>query len=126
MLVDISCYVTMSKISKNLAAIMASRQVNQPELARLSGVDQSLISRYLRQDSSAKTPSIKNLTALASALKVSILELVGLEDITPSQAACHPASPSNEQIALWDAYSKLPDGHWLKIMIKQELLDSAD
>lgn len=105
---------------------MASRNVNQPELSRLSGVDQSLISRYLRQDSGAKIPSVRNLTALAKALGCSLLELVGVAEHTQSQQDCSVDSPSKEQIALWDAYSRLPDGHWLKIMIKQELLNSPD
>lgn len=37
------------------------------ELARLSGVDQSLISRYLRSDQRARLPRLKNLVALAKA-----------------------------------------------------------
>ena len=67
--------------AKNLRKLMDRRQVNQMELSRISGVDQSLISSYLSGGKKAKTPHIKNLAALAKALKCSMEELIGLKKI---------------------------------------------
>lgn len=67
--------------AKNLRKLMDRRQVNQVELSRLSGVDQSLISSYLSGGKKAKTPHIKNLAALSKALKCSMEELVGFKKI---------------------------------------------
>ena len=116
----------MESFSSNLSRIMAERGLNQPELARLSGVDQSLISRYLRGNARAKCPSINNLVALAKALNCSLERLVGLEELPRNQEEEEKIQPSNEQIVLTRAFDKLPEGHWLKIMIRQELLDKRD
>ena len=116
----------MENFSQNLARMMAERGINQPELAHLSGVDQSLISRYLRSDKKAKLPNLNNLVALAKALNCTLENLAGVE--IPQGRLEKDTDPqrSSEQIALLEAYEKLPEGHWLKIMIKQELLNLRD
>lgn len=68
--------------AKNLRKLMDRRQVNQIELSELSGVDQSLISSYLRGSKKAKTPNMKHMAALSKALKCSMEELIGLKKIT--------------------------------------------
>ena len=100
--------------------------MNQVDLARESGVPQTLISSYLRESAKAKYPSLSNLIALKAALGCSLEELTGVEDANRSQEVCEETGPSEEQTALWKAYQKLPDGHWLKIMIQQELLGPDD
>lgn len=116
----------MEKFSKNLALIMAERGLNQPELARLSGVDQSLISRYLRSDKRARLPRLKNLVALAKALDCTLEDLTGVKKTDRLETELQEKCPSRDQIALWEAYNKLPEGHWLRVMIEQELLNSHD
>lgn len=124
--VFISSRVIMEEFSNNLAVIMAERGLNQPELARLSGVDQSLISRYLRNDQRARLPRLKNLVALAKALDCTLEDLIGVKKTDRLETELQDNSPSRDQIALWEAYNKLPEGHWLRVMIEQELLDQNE
>jgi len=71
----------MGKFSENLARLMAEKGVSQVALAKRSGIKQPLISHYLHESKHAKFPSLKNLIALARALRCSLDELVGIEDI---------------------------------------------
>ena len=102
---------------------MQLRDLNQVELSKISGVSQTLISSYLRESVKAKYPSLPNLAALIQALECGLEDLIDLNDIPRVGTEKGLIDdPTNEQSALWDSYSRLPDGHWLKIMIKQELL----
>jgi transcriptional regulator with XRE-family HTH domain len=102
---------------------MQFRDLNQVELSKISGVSQTLISSYLRESAKAKYPSLPNLAALIEALECRLEDMIDLKDTQRigTEKGLND-DPTNEQRALWDAYSRLPDGHWLKIMIKQELL----
>lgn len=116
----------LSRFSKNLGKLMQLRNLNQVELSRISGVAQTLISSYLRESAKAKYPSLPNLVALMEALQCRFEDLI---DITNSGHLCKEGRqevPTREQVALWTAFKQLPDGHWLKIMIKQELLNSTN
>ena len=59
--------------------VMAERGLNQTRLAKASGVKQGLISLYLSDNPKANAPQLKNLIALARALKCSLDSLAGLE-----------------------------------------------
>jgi len=115
-----------SSFSENLRGLMQLRGLNQVDLSRKSGVSQALISSYLRESAKAKYPNLRNLIALGRALDCTLEALAGIEEPEGNQTEREIISPSKEQIALWEAYDKLPDGHWLKIMIEQELLDPHD
>lgn len=101
---------------------MRDRDINQPELTRLSGVDQSLISRYLRGDPKARLPKLDNLIALAAALECSLDDFV--ESPQPKSRLIKQVeiAPTEKQLALWRKYAELPTGHWLKAVIDQALL----
>lgn len=105
---------------------MQLRDLNQVELSRMSGVSQTLISSYLRESAKAKYPSLPNLAALREALECRFEDLIDIRDTERLRTENGQNDPTREQLVLWDAYTKLPDGHWLKIMIKQELLNSPD
>lgn len=115
----------MHNFSENLSCLMRGRYINQPELARLSGVDQSLISRYLREDPRAKLPKVNNLMALAAALGCSLDHLVGWSQPESQLPEHTEPAPTEKQLTLWRKYSELPKGHWLKALIDQELLGKA-
>ena len=115
----------MHKFSECLARLMRESKINQPELARLSGVDQSLISRYLREDPRAKLPKVYNLMALAGAFKCSLDQLLGLSQTDNQLPKEAEFSPTEKQLILWRKYTELPKGHWLKAVIDQELLGEA-
>lgn len=112
----------MHSFSENLARLMRDGNMNQPKLSKLSGVDQSLISRYLREDPRAKLPKVDNLMALAGALGCSLDHLVGWSQQEYQLPKQVEIAPTQEQLTLWRKYAELPRGHWLKATIDQELL----
>lgn len=65
--------------SKKLKKIMLEKELTQNDLAKLIGLDQSRISKWL---TGVRNPSTTNLQKLASALKVSVNDL--LSDDTPT------------------------------------------
>ena len=67
----------MGKFSRQLKIFMELRNFDQVELSKKSGVDQSLINKYLREDPKGQNPSLKNLVALAKALNCTLEELTG-------------------------------------------------
>jgi len=113
-------------LSENLGELMQLRGLNQVDLSRKSGVSQALISSYLRKSAKAKYPNLRNLIALGRALNCTLEALAGIEEPESNQTEREIISPSKEQVALWEAYNKLPEGHWLRVMIEQELLDRND
>lgn len=68
-----SAPVKCHSFSKALAIWMERREVNQPTLARTSGIGQSTISNYLR---GARRPGADELAALSRALNVPMEELL--------------------------------------------------
>ena len=100
----------MDKFSKKLRHLMDIKGINQPELAKLSGVDQSLISRYLRGDVKAKFPSFENLLALANGLKVTLFELTGSEILKNLESEAEKITDiTDEEKQILEAYMKLKD-----------------
>ncbi len=67
--------------SKKLKQIMLEKELTQAELAKLIGLDQSRISKWL---TGTRNPSTPNLQKLASALKVSVNELLS-DDTSPQE-----------------------------------------
>jgi len=72
----------MTKFRENLCRLMELKALNQVELARKSGVSQSLISKHVRGEATAQTPSLKTLIALARALGCTLEELTGLKSLS--------------------------------------------
>lgn len=77
----VTSYDIMSKFRDNLRKLMEIYGLNQVELAKKAGVDQSLISQHLSGHPNVQTPSLKTLIALARALNVTLEELTGVESL---------------------------------------------
>lgn len=77
----VSSYSIMTKFRDNLRKLMGIYGLNQVELAKKSGVPQSLISQHLSGHPNVQTPSLKTLVALARALNCTLEELTGLESL---------------------------------------------
>lgn len=58
----------------NLKAIRVKKKLSQYRLAKVSGISQGLLSAY---ESGKKKPGMDNIIKLATALGVSITELIG-------------------------------------------------
>ena len=78
----LTCYETMTKFRDNLRKLMAIYGLNQVELAKKSGVEQSLISKHLAGHPDVRAPSLKTLIAIAHALHCSLEDLVGRDTLT--------------------------------------------
>ena len=63
------------KFSEKLKELMKAKGLNQSDIANLSGISQTIVSRWLRTD---LEPRISNLKPLARALNVRVIDL--LED----------------------------------------------
>lgn len=113
----------MTTLAKNLARIMAERRVNQVELAKKSGIKQPLISSYLNESRYARFPSLKNLIALARALKCTLDELTGLERSRNSRKVIDNSPQFGETATkLAELYESLPDDDWRKQAMDDFLL----
>lgn len=121
----LTCYPTMAEFGDNLAGLMAIRGINQVELSKLSGVDQSLISKYLRGDPKGKNPSLDKLLALATALTRpghrpvdTLAELLGLEK---------PPAITDRDLTFIKSYKQLDDNDPLKAAVDKILaLNESD
>jgi transcriptional regulator with XRE-family HTH domain len=71
--------IIMRDLSYNLRRLMQERGLSQVELERKSGVDQTLISRYLSGEHHTQYYYLQNLMALSEALGVTLYELTGHE-----------------------------------------------
>ena len=116
---------TMGTLAKNLAKIMADRGVNQVELAKKSGIKQQLISSYIKESRYAKFPSLKNLIALAKALKCSLDELTGFEGSRSTRKVIDKSPQLGETATkLARFYESLPVDDWRKRALEEFLLKS--
>jgi transcriptional regulator with XRE-family HTH domain len=61
-------------ISRNIVRLRKARNLTQVQLAELSGLSKRMIAHY---ETNITNPPINNLTAIAKALHVSLLELLG-------------------------------------------------
>jgi transcriptional regulator with XRE-family HTH domain len=84
---------------------MKKRGLNQVELAKLSGIKQQNISRYLNEDPQGKFPrDLMTLLALCEALDCTLFELTGLSQL---RQAGFPEL-SIEAIRVAEIFDKLP------------------
>ena len=70
----------MSEFIKRVKELMERDQISQKELAKLSGISESSISRYL---SGSKEPRMDILTNIAKVFNVTTSYLIGEENCTP-------------------------------------------
>ena len=68
------------KFSLKLKELMQAKGLSQMDIANLSGISQTIVSRWLRTD---LEPRISNLKPLAKALNVRVIDL--LEDYSDEQ-----------------------------------------
>lgn len=77
---DYSC-MNWDMIRQNLRQAIERLEISHNELARLSGVDQPTISRFL--SGTHETLTLDNLAALAKPLKVTVAQLIGELPLNP-------------------------------------------
>ena len=72
-----------TQIAKNLSQILAERNINPTELSRLSGIPQPTLFKLLKGQSAS--PGVVTLEKVASALGVSILQILYSPDLSESR-----------------------------------------
>ena len=113
----------MTKFRDNLRKLMGIYGLNQVELAKKSGVPQSLISQHLSGHPNVQTPSLKTLVALARALNCTLEELTGLESLKNIEKEANAIGElSAEEKAVLEAYNSLPDDDWRRKAVDEILL----
>lgn len=73
------------KFSEKLKELMKAKGLSQSDVANLSGISQTIVSRWLRTD---LEPRISNLKPLAKALNVRVIDLLedySDEDLTETE-----------------------------------------
>lgn len=89
------------KFSEKLKELMQAKGLSQMDVANLSGISQTIVSRWLRTD---LEPRISNLKPLAKALNVRIIDLLedySDEDLTENEKK-FLALPENKKQMLID------------------------
>ena len=108
----------------NLARLMQAKGMNQVELSRHSGVSQTLISSYLRGGKEAKSPSLKNLLLLATALHCTLEELTGLPTLHEAEARIPALTPDTLKFGRF--FESLPDGDRLKECLREMMQKQSE
>lgn len=113
----------MSKFSSNLRKLMARAELTQVDLAKLSGIKQQAISRYLNEDPQGKRPrDLEALVALCLALNCSLYDLTGLRSLREIQTSAPDSQGlSDEAIRLARLFDKLSSKDPKRARIKKAL-----
>ena len=123
----LTSYETMTKFRDNLRKLMGIYGLNQVELAKKSGVEQSLISKHLSGHPDVQTPSLNTLVALANALHCTLEELTGLDSLKNIEKKAEAVGDlSAEEKAILEAYSNLTDDDWEKRAVEKILLKAKE
>lgn len=109
---------TAKLIAQRIAERRAAKNLKQGDLARLTGISQSQISRYEAGDS---VPTPDNLNALAQVLEVTPGYLTGFEDDVTSLIT--PGGLTEDERALIDAYRSRDLSRILKLVVDAERED---
>lgn len=123
----VSYYMTSRKFSENLQDIMAEKGFTVSQLAKKAGIEYVLIWRWLKEDHRGKLPCLKNLIALACALRVSLEELTSLESLKSIEKEADAVGDlSVEEKAVLEAYNALSDDDWQKKAVDEILLKTKE
>jgi len=115
----------MKMFRENLQKFMRLLGLNQVELSKKSGVNQAMISRYLRGDPKGKLPTWENLYRLSKALGITMAELSGdpgLDGIEEKAQKIAERDITDEERRLLDAYFELPEDDWRRQAVNEILL----
>ena len=105
---------------------MAKKSLNQVELARISGVKQQYISRYLNENSQGKYPrDIKTLLSLCQALDCNLYDLTGIPELRRvGLIGAQVGDFSKEALKFARKYDALPPSDPRRVAIKKSLSES--
>lgn len=120
----ITSSTTMSNFAKNLSLLMAKKGMNQVELAKLSGIQQPLISSYINGSPRAKYPSLKSLVKLAQVLNCTLEELTGIATFKDIEKKSENLVLSENAKKLLDKFNKLAEGD--QFLIENMILSLSD
>ncbi len=108
----------INRFMNNLRRLMKQRGIDAAQLSEKTGIPAPSINRILDEISS---PNQAALERISEALDVSIEDLIG-ED-PPAKKTIEVTGIEKDII---EAYRKLPDNHWLKQAIDENLLDKSN
>lgn len=98
------------KFSEKLKELMQAKGLSQMDVANLSGISQTIVSRWLRTD---LEPRISNLKPLAKALNVRVIDLLedySDEDLTETEKI-FLALPENKKQMLMEILRVIDTGY---------------
>ncbi|MBR4569862.1 MAG: helix-turn-helix transcriptional regulator [Candidatus Riflebacteria bacterium] len=98
------------KFSEKLKELMQAKGLSQMDVANLSGISQTIVSRWLRTD---LEPRISNLKPLAKALNVRVIDLLedySDEDLTETEKT-FLALPENKKQMLMEILRVIDTGY---------------
>ena len=98
------------KFSEKLKELMQAKSLSQMDVANLSGISQTIVSRWLRTD---LEPRISNLKPLAKALNVRVIDLLeddSDEDLTETEKT-FLALPENKKQMLMEILRVIDTGY---------------
>ncbi len=98
------------KFSEKLKELMQAKSLSQMDVANLSGISQTIVSRWLRTD---LEPRISNLKPLAKALNVRVIDLLedySDEDLTETEKT-FLALPENKKQMLMEILRVIDMGY---------------
>ncbi len=89
------------KFKEQLKKLMKDRNLKQSDIAKLAGVSQTIVSKWLRLDSS---PKLKYIQPLAKALNIRVSDLTGETDdsekFTATEKRFLALSPSQQEFLI--------------------------
>ena len=89
------------KFKEQLKKLMKDRNLKQSDIAKLAGVSQTIVSKWLRLDSS---PKLKYIQPLAKALNIRVSDLTGetddSENFTATEKRFLALSPSQQEFLI--------------------------
>ena len=107
-----------------LARIMAEKQISIMELAKKAHVHHTQIYGYISGNKKGKTPTLRTMLALATALQCTLEELTGLESLHDAERRIPELTP--DAVKFGKFYESLPDGDPLKEYLRKMIEQKTD
>jgi predicted transcriptional regulator len=112
------------KFVKNLQRLLKERDIDAAQLSEMTEIPLPSIERILDEIS---YPNKAAMERIADRLGISLQELIGEESPKPEKKETVEAiSVSGKEKAIIEGYRNLPNDHWLRKAIEENLLDKSD
>jgi transcriptional regulator with XRE-family HTH domain len=116
----------VGRFIKNLQRVMKERGIDVSKLSEMTDIPVASLERILGEISD---PNQAAMERIADRLGILLQELAGAEPIESGPdgeetVEAFPVTPSEKSII--EAYRKLPEDHWLRKAIEENLLDKSE